>query len=67
MSVSVAIDSDVALECDVILSSTNPPPEIVWCFGDGNEVTEMPLNNRRRLLENRHYLYMRNVDSKCRI
>ena len=52
MSVSVAIDSDVALECDVILSSTNPPPEIVWCFGDGNEVTEMPLNNRRRLLEN---------------
>ena len=59
--VSVAIRSDVALECDVDLSSTNPPPEIVWSFGDGSEVTEITGNNRRRFLENRRYLYIREV------
>ena len=63
VSVSVAMMSDVALECDVVLSSTNPPPEIVWRFGDGSEVTEIPLNNRRRFLENRRYLYIRNVEA----
>ena len=47
-SVSVAIESDVALECDVILSSTNPPPEIVWHFGNGNEVTEIIVNNYKQ-------------------
>ena len=45
----------------MILSSINPPPEIVWRFGDGNEVTEIIVNNRRRLLENGRYLYIRNV------
>ena len=61
--VSVAIRSDVALECDVILSSTNPPPEIVWRFGDGSVVTEITLNNGRIFLENRRYLYIRTVDA----
>ena len=55
--------SDVALECDVVLSSTNPPPMIMWRFGNGDEVTEIELNNRRRFLENRRYLYIRNVEA----
>ena len=63
MYVSIAINSDVALECDMNLSSTNPPPEIVWHFGDGSEVTEIEMNNKRRFLENRRYLYIRNVEA----
>ena len=59
--VSVAMNSDVALECDVDLSSTNPPPEIVWRFGNGSEVTEMTMHNKRRFLENRRFLYIREV------
>ena len=61
MPISVAMNSDVALECDVNLFSTNPPPEIVWRFGDGNEVTEIIINNKRRFLENKRYLYIREV------
>lgn len=45
----------------MILSSTKPLPEIVWRFGDGTEVTEIIVNNRRRFLENGSYLYIRNV------
>ena len=61
--VSVARNSDVALDCDVDLSSTNPPPEIVWRFGDDSEVTEIEQNNKRRFLENRRYLYIRRVEA----
>jgi hypothetical protein len=57
-SVSVALGSDVAIECDVNLSNTNPPPEITWRFGDGTEVNEITDNNKRRFLENRRYLYI---------
>ena len=61
MPVSVAMDSDVALECDVDFLSTNPPPEIVWRFGDDSEVTELTTNNKRRFLENKRYLYIREL------
>ncbi len=61
--VSVALGSDVALECDVDLPNTNPPPEIVWRFGDGTEVNEITMNNKRRFLENRRYLYITTLNA----
>ena len=59
--VDVALDSEVALECDVVLSSTKPPPQIVWRRGDGTAVDEILPNNQRRLLEDGRFLYINNV------
>ena len=59
--VDVALESEVALECDVVLSSTKPPPQIVWRRGDNTVVDEILLNNRRRFLEDGRFLYINNL------
>ena len=56
VSVSVAIYSDVALECDVLLSS--PPPQIRW-LRDGNPIAEVTINNEVRFLDGGRFLYLR--------
>ena len=56
--VNVALASSVALECDVVLSMTNPPPSIVWRTGDGNIVDEEETNNGRRFLDGGRFLYI---------
>ena len=56
MSVSVALNSGVALECDVL--PANPPPQIRW-LQDGNIIAENLVNNLVRFLDGGRYLYMR--------
>ena len=58
VSVSVAMDSDVALECDVLPSS--PPPQIRW-LRDGNPIAEVTVNNEVRFLDGGRYLYLRSL------
>ena len=60
VSVSVAIASDVALECDVLLSS--PPPQIRW-LRDGNPIAEVMVNNEVRFLDGGRYLYLRTLEA----
>ena len=64
--VSVALQSNVAMECDVLLESTNPPPQIRWLRNNGvtNEVIEeMTANNERRFLEGGRFLFIRSVEA----
>ena len=56
--VPVALNSEVALECDVLPS--RPPPQITWrIYVDGNEV-ETPMTGVRFLNDSR-YLYISSV------
>ena len=60
VNISVAIMSDIALECDVLPSS--PPPVIEWLEGDVNgenfsPVTETPDTNMVRFLDGGRYLF----------
>ena len=61
--VSVALQSNLALECDV--QSSNPPPQIRWRRrnnGGTNEVIEeITSNNERRFLEGGRFLFIRSV------
>ena len=55
--IPVALNSDVALECDVL--DANPPPQIKW-YDDQGEIQE---DQRVRFLDNGHYLYLRRLQS----
>ena len=55
VSIPVALNSDVGLECDVL--DANPPPQIKWCDDQG----EVTLDNSVRYLDNRRYLYLRRL------
>ena len=59
-SIPVALNSDVALECNVL--DANPPPQIKW-FNDQGEIQEVMQNNIVRFLDNRRYLYLRDLKS----
>ena len=54
----MALNSDVALECDVL--DANPPPQIKW-FDDQGEIQEMIQGNNVRFLDGGHYLYLRRL------
>jgi hypothetical protein len=56
--VSVALGSDVALECDVL--DANPPPQIKW-YDNMGEIQEIRGGNEVRFLDNRHFLYLRRL------
>ena len=56
--IPVALNSDVALKCDVL--DANPPPQIKW-FHDQGEIQEVMQNNMVRFLDNRRYLYLRRL------
>lgn len=59
--VPVALNSDVALECDVL--DTKPPPQIKW-YDDQGEIQEVKLpENRVRFLDSGRYLYLRMLNS----
>ena len=58
--IPVALNSDVALECDVL--DANPPPQIKWC-NDQGEIQEVFQSNRVRFLDGGHYLYLRSINS----
>ena len=56
VSIPVALNSDVALECDVL--DANPPPHIKWCDDQG-VIQEVTTNVR--YLDNGRYLYLRRL------
>lgn len=56
--ISVALNSEVALECDIL--SINPPPQIKWYNDLGPIQEDLPGNNVRFLDEGR-YLYLRRL------
>ena len=58
--IPVALNSDVALECDVL--DAKPPPQIKW-FDDLGEIQEDRLDNSIRFLDDRHYLYLRRLQA----
>ena len=53
VNVATGSQADVALECRV--RDANPPPQIRWHDGNGI-LTEIPMGNRLRFLENGRYL-----------
>ena len=57
--IPVALNSDVALECDVL--DAKPPPWIKW-YDDQGEIQEMRESNNVRFLDNRRYLYLRSLE-----
>ena len=58
--IPVALNSAVALECDVL--DANPPPKIKW-FNDQGEIREITEGNRVRFLDNGRYLYLKRVQA----
>ena len=60
VSVPVALNSDVALECDVL--DANPPPQIKW-YNDMGAIQEVQQGNNVRFLENGRYLYLRRLQA----
>ena len=59
--IPVALNSDVALECDVL--DAKPPPDIKW-YNDQVEIQELRRNNRVRFLDNGRYLYLRRLEAE---
>ena len=55
VSVSVALNSDVALECDVL--DAKPPPQIKW-YNDQGAISQ---GNNVRFLDGGRYLYLRRL------
>lgn len=53
--IPVALNSDVALECDVL--SANPAPQIKW-YNDTGPIQEDTQSNRVRFLDGGRYLYL---------
>ena len=60
ISIPVALNSDVALECDVL--DAKPPPQIKW-YNDQGEIQEDRLDNRVRFFDDRRYLYLRRLQA----
>ena len=58
--VPVALNSDVALMCDVL--DAKPSPEIKW-YNDQGPIQEILQGNRVRFLESGHYLYLRRLQA----
>ena len=58
ISVPVALNSDVALECDVL--DAKPPPQIKW-YSDTGAMQEMTQDNSVRFLDSGRYLYLRRL------
>ena len=58
LSIPVALNSDVALECDVL--DAKPPPRIKW-YNDLGAIQEVIQGNSVRFLEGGHYLYLRRL------
>ena len=56
--IPVALNSDVALECDVL--DTNPPPQIKW-YSDLGPIQEVVQGNSVRFLDGGRYLYLRKL------
>ena len=56
----MALNSDVALKCDVL--DAKPPPQIKW-YNDTGEIQEVQQNNSVRFLNGGHYLYIRKLQS----
>ena len=59
VSIPIALNSDVALECDVL--GANPPPQIKW-YNDQEMITEDLVRNTVRFLDEGHYLYIRRLE-----
>ena len=60
VSIPVALNSDVALECDVL--DAKPSPQIKW-YNNTGAIQEINQGNIMRFLDGGRYLYMRNLDS----
>ena len=58
--IPVALNSAVALECDVL--DAKPPPQIKW-FDDQREIQEIRNGNRVRFLDSGRYLYMNHLQA----
>ena len=58
--IPVALNSDVALECDVL--DAEPPPQIKW-YNDTGAIQEVTRNNKVRFLDGGRFLYLRTLDS----
>ena len=58
VSIPIALNSDVALECDVL--GANPPPQIKW-YKDQRMITEDRVSNTVRFLDKGRYLYIRRL------
>ena len=58
VAIPVALNSDVALKCDVL--DANPSPQIKWC-NDQGEIQEVLQSNRIRFLDGGRFLYLRNL------
>ena len=58
--IPVALNSDVALECDIV--DAKPPPQIKW-YSDLGEIQEITEANRVRFLDSGQYLYLRMLNS----
>lgn len=58
--IPVALNSAVALECDIL--DAKPPPQIKW-FDDQGEIQEIMEGNRVRFLGNGRYLYLKRVQA----
>ena len=58
--VPVALNSDVALKCDVV--AANPPAQISW-YDDQEEIQEVHQGNNVRFLDDGHYLYIRGLQA----
>ena len=59
VSIPVAVNSDVALECDVL--DAKPPPQIKW-YDDQGIIQEVTIDNSVRYLNNGRYLYLRRLE-----
>ena len=58
VSIPVAMNSDVALECDVL--DAKPPPRIKW-YNDLGAIQEVIQGNSVRFLDGGRYLYLRRL------
>ena len=58
--VAVALNSAVALECDVL--DANPPPQIKW-FDDQGEIQAIQDGNSVRFLDSGRYLYIKRLQA----
>ena len=60
ISIPVALNSGVALECDVL--DAKPPPQIKW-FDDQGEIQEIQDGNSVRFLDSGRYLYIKRLQA----
>ena len=59
VSIPIALNSGVALECDVLGAS--PPPQIKW-YNDQGMITDNQVSNTVRFLDEGRYLYIRRLE-----